>query len=156
LAHGLSQPESTNKVQLSEAVACADLAARLQPDLREGRFNRLRARYHLHLDRGTRGLRDPQPVVDDVRAALADGPVPAVVYLLAAQALSAAHADYHSEAVEYLREAVKRGRDPRALTDDPILGRHLSGRQDFQEVVGLPPGPAPTDPADPFLANPPR
>lgn len=156
LAHGLSQPGSGAEAEWIEAIQYADLADRLDPRLHEARFNRLRARYHLELDKGTRRLRDPQPVVADVRAALADGPVPAIVYLLAARALSAAHADHHADAVEYLRAAVKRGRDPGTLKDDPILARHLSGRPDFQEVVGLPPGAAPVDSADPFLATPPR
>jgi hypothetical protein len=127
--------------QLRRAIDEATAALNLEPGLRAARLNRAHARFLLNGARKTRTLSDPECLAD-LEAVLATGPYTADLYYKAALILTASAAgqeDRLARAVGYLREAVKLGREPRLLGEDPWLRPHLSARQDFGELIKLPP-----------------
>jgi serine/threonine protein kinase len=133
--------------QLRQAINEATTALEREPKLRAARLNRAYARFLLDLDPKTQSLRNPGDCLADLEAILTEGPYSADLYYKAALVLAAASAgreEHSARAVNCLQEAVRRGRDPRLLAQEPVFRTHLTSRPDFAEVIKLPPAKAPT------------
>ncbi|HKB03753.1 MAG TPA: serine/threonine-protein kinase [Gemmataceae bacterium] len=129
------------KSVLNEAVAEATRALDLSPNLRAARYNRALARFRVHLDTHTNTLADPA-CVDDLREVMKVGPYTIDLYFTAAVILTASadgDEERYATAVGYLRESVKLGRNPKSLAAEPVLKTHLLNREDFQQLLRLPP-----------------
>src|SRR5262249_8459123 len=112
------------------AIEEATTALKLAPDLRAARLNRAMARYHAGFDTQTPAEREECPA--DMTWVTASGPGNADLYYKAAlvfSAGSAGHEERYTQAVAYLRDAIRLGRRPNSLAGDPVLGAHLGKRK---------------------------
>ena len=143
-AYSLIRSGSPQDVRLSIDESNAALA--LEPELRAARLNRAYARFLVNFDAKTQTLANPEDCLSDLEAVMSVGPYTADLYYKAALILTAAAAgreDRYARAVTYLREAVRRGRNPKLLAQEPVFQVHLVARKDFEQAANLPPAEQP-------------
>jgi len=160
-AYGMIRIAVNSPPALGPAIAEAEAALRLDPDLRAARFNRAYGRFFQALDPKSWTLPDPavRAEIDrDLEPFLRDGPGAPDLYFLAAQVEAASGgADLArlAAAVTHLRRAVELGYPARMLSYDPVFSRHLGGRTDFRAVLAMPAALPPNAPVNLALAHPP-
>ncbi|MBP3954056.1 protein kinase [Gemmata sp. G18] len=143
--------------QFREAIGAATTALELAPGLRAAHLNRAYARFLLDLDPKTQVLKNPDECLNDLEAVMVKGPYTADLFYKAALVLVTAkpgNEEYCVRAVNWLREAVKLGRDPKLLAQDAVLRVHLAGRADFTEVTKQAPGERPARAANLHVIDP--
>ena len=127
---------------LKQALESAQLAREISPLAREIRLNWVLARFLVAMEGKPKAFDDPE-CLQELKAALADGPVDADLCIKAAWILAASGSETHDEAIQFLRKAVNLGKIPKAMLQDPFLRIHLANHPDFPAISKLTPGPKP-------------
>ena len=159
-AYGMIRNAVNQPRELGPALAEAEAALGLDPDLRAARFNRAYGRFFQALDQKSWTLADTGALAEidrDLAPFLHDGPAAPDLYFLAAQvgaASGGADPARLATAVTHLRRAVELGYPVRMLPYDPVFSRHLGRRSDFQAVLAMPAVLPPTAPVNLSLAHP--
>jgi tetratricopeptide (TPR) repeat protein len=133
------------------ALADCDAALRLDGHMRAARLTRAA----LLLQRQTRGGKLDPRAISDVRLGVSAGPNTANTWMTAAQIYalgSEGRPELRDAAAEAVAGAVRAGKSPAAIRENPVLRKALAGHPGFQAALLLPPGKA--DPAlNPQLVN---
>jgi tetratricopeptide (TPR) repeat protein len=127
------------KEELRQAITEATIALEMDPTLRAARLNRAWAKYLLNFDPNTQTLKNPTDCLADLAAVMSADPRTADLYHKAALIRVAGGAGRdadRNQAVSYLREAVRLGKDPKSFADNPVFKAHLSSK-DFAELATL-------------------
>jgi len=143
--------------QLRQAIDEATAALGLEPTLRAARLNRAYARFLLNLNPQTQSLWNPDDCLVDLEVVMTEGPYTADLCYKAALMLAAASVgreERAARAVNCLRDAVRLGRNPQLLAQEPVFRTHLTGREDFTDVTKLPPAKSPVPGPNPHLVDP--
>jgi len=125
------------------AIDETNFAVALDPTLRAARLNRAFAQFRASRNPKTKNFANPTNSLADLDAVMASGPCSAELYYRAAQILTEFAEGQESrliQAVNYLIEAVKLGRDPAVFATEPGFKKHLAAREDFQQLKALPKG----------------
>lgn len=125
---------------LREALDSATLARELDPRAREIRLNWVLARFLVSMEGKPRAFNEPE-TLSVFKAVLEEGPEDADLCIKAAWILAASGSETHDQALLMLREAVKLGRNPKTMLQDPFLRMHLGKHPDFKIIETLAPGP---------------
>jgi eukaryotic-like serine/threonine-protein kinase len=140
LAYSLIKWRSLEHLRL--AIEQADAALAIEPDLRAARLNRVYARYLSGLEVRPQTITEQERCLADLNAVMSDGPYSADLYFKAALILTSigkGREEHYAQAVAYLQEAVRGGKNPTRLTLEPVFRDHLKGRKDFEQLTNLPP-----------------
>jgi tetratricopeptide (TPR) repeat protein len=124
------------------AIAEANAALAIDPNLRAARLNRVYARYISGSNAKPQTIADPENCLADLNAVMSVGPYSGDLYYEAALILTvigAGREEYRARAVAYLKEAVLLGKSPKRFAQEPVFRDHLNGRKDFEQVINLPP-----------------
>ncbi|HEV3435789.1 MAG TPA: serine/threonine-protein kinase, partial [Gemmata sp.] len=132
-----------NRLQINRDLQGAkidcDMALNLEPNLRAARYTR--ADIHLRL-----ALPDkipPPEAIEDIEWVTTGSPNTADVWMTAAKLYALVcddNATSRNKAINAVREAIRAGKDPTAITRNPVIHSRLHGHPNYEEALKLTPG----------------
>jgi tetratricopeptide (TPR) repeat protein len=139
LSFSLIEPSSPKKLRM--AIEEAKIALLMKPNMRESRLNRLYASFLLNLDPATQTISHAEECLADLDAVMAHGPYNVDLYYKAGIILAASSGVKSNgraeQAVQYLKEAILRGKKYSSFSQNPIIQGHLASRGDFKELANV-------------------
>lgn len=146
--------ETGTREHLEEAVKEANAALTSDSNLWQARLNRADARFRLSLSNSESNPVSAESLAD-IEAVMSQPSDSAGLYYHAASItvwFGCGRKECHAQAVDYLKKAIRLGRDPEKFPTDPAL-KALG--QDIRPLLALKPGIPPASPTNPYLAHPP-